>query len=135
MPWLAPWFEDLDDDHDHNHQGEDIQAYSLVIEQPISASAFSLAMNLMVGSKGVDLLRVKGIVRLLDDPDRPVIVHGVQHVFHEPIRLDSWPSGDRLTRLVFITRNIPKKTVETFFSAWTTLGNDRALAAIDGGLS
>lgn len=133
--WLREAKEEHHHDHDHDHHGADIQAYSLVIEQPISATAFSLAMNLMVGSKGADLLRVKGIVRLLDDPDRPVVVHGVQHVFHEPVRLDSWPSGDRLTRLVFITRNIPKTTVETFFSAWTTLGNDRALVAIEGGLS
>ncbi len=55
--------------------------------------------------KGADLLRVKGIVNLVGY-DAPVVVHGVQHVFHPPVELDRWPSADRRTRMVFITRNI-----------------------------
>ncbi|WP_430636465.1 GTP-binding protein [Sphingomonas hankookensis] len=55
--------------------------------------------------KGADLLRVKGIVNLAGHA-APVVVHGVQHVFHPPVELERWPSDDRRTRMVFITRDI-----------------------------
>jgi G3E family GTPase len=41
-----------------------------------------------------------------------MVLHGVQHVFHPPVRLDAWPSADRRTRLVFIVRGIPRETIE-----------------------
>ena len=55
--------------------------------------------------KGPDILRVKGILNL-EGEARPVVIHGVQHIFHPPVVLDAWPSEDRRTRLVFITRDI-----------------------------
>ena len=68
--------------------------------------------------KGPDLLRIKGIVNVAEI-DRPVVIHGVQHVFHPPAVLDVWPSEDRRTRIVFITRDVERKTIEdtlTWFS-------------------
>lgn len=55
--------------------------------------------------KGPDILRVKGIVHP-EGHDRPVVIHGVRHIFHPAVTLDGWPSDDRRTRLVFITRDI-----------------------------
>ena len=44
--------------------------------------------------------------------DRPVVVHGVQHVFHPPAALPQWPDdGDRRTQLVFIVRDLERKVV------------------------
>mgnify|MGYP006180447441 CR=1 FL=1 len=38
-----------------------------------------------------------------ESPDSPLVIHGVQHVFHPPARLDAWPDeriGEELqTRL------------------------------------
>ena len=62
-------------------------------------------------SGGEDLLRVKGILNVTEF-DTPVIIHGVQHVFHPPVRLDVWPDDDHTTRIVFITKNIPKAGLE-----------------------
>ena len=110
-------------DHDHHHHdvnrhSEDIRSFSLVIDQPISRMAFAMAMQLLTANQGEDLLRVKGIVKLAEDPERPVVIHGVQHILHDPVYLDAWPDDDERTRLVFITRNIPKETIESFFRAW-----------------
>lgn len=62
--------------------------------------------------RGNDLLRVKGIVNVTEHPLRPIVIHGVQHIFHPPIQLDSWPSDDRRTRIVFITRDIDQDAIE-----------------------
>ena len=55
---------------------------------------------------------MKGILNLVGQ-DRPVAIHGVQHMFHEPVLLPAWPEGDpRTSRIVFITRDLDRETVE-----------------------
>lgn len=118
--------------HDVNRHGTDVQAYSLVLDEPVSTMAFTVALELLIANQGADLLRVKGIVNLAEKPENPVIIHGVQHVFHEPVWLDKWPTEDHRTKLVFITRNIARETMDTFFQAWQRLGsngNERLLGA------
>jgi len=110
-------------DHGHHHHdvtrhSEDIRSFSLVIDQPISRMALAMAMQLLTANQGEDLLRVKGIVKLAEDPERPVVIHGVQHILHDPVYLEAWPDDDHRTRLVFITRNIQKETIDGFFRAW-----------------
>lgn len=60
---------------------------------------------------------MKGLIALSDDPDRPVVIHGVQHVFHPPHRLESWPDDDRRTRIVFIVKDLERKFVEGLYAA------------------
>lgn len=119
--------------HDVNRHGTDIQAYCLVLDEPISTVAFTVALEFLIANQGADLLRVKGIVHLAEKPENPVVIHGVQHVFHEPVWLDGWPSEDRRTKLVFITRNIARETIETSFKAWRAIGDERASAALQAG--
>src|SRR5262249_44323484 len=44
-------------------------------------------------------------------------IHGVQHVFHAPAWLKRWPSDDRSSRIVFITRRVPRRWMEALFEA------------------
>jgi len=55
------------------------------------------------------------VVALTDDPSRPAVVHGVQHVIHPIRRLEAWPEGDRVTSLVFIVRGIDRTWIEDLF--------------------
>jgi G3E family GTPase len=55
----------------------------------------------LVEDHGERLLRVKGIVAI-EGEARPVVVHGVQHVFHPPRFLDAWPKGIEAPAVVFI---------------------------------
>ncbi|NVK19982.1 MAG: GTP-binding protein [Methylocystaceae bacterium] len=106
-------------DHNHNHDhGKTIHSFSLTFEEPVSQQAFVLSMRMLLGNQGENLLRIKGIIRLAHEPERPYIIHGVQHVFHEPAVLDHWPEGVSDTTLVFITRGITKETIETYFKTW-----------------
>ena len=61
---------------------------------------------------GPDLLRVKGIVNIENEPKRPAIIQGAQQIFHSLEFMDRWPSEAHRTRIVFITHNIDKKYIE-----------------------
>jgi G3E family GTPase len=96
----------------------DIATLSLRFDKPFSWTAFSSALDLLSTLRGPDLLRVKGIVNV---DGKPVVVQGVQHIFHPPVSLDRWPSADLDSRLVFITRNISAQTIRSLFLAVTSL--------------
>lgn len=99
--------------HDVNRHDDRIRAFCLERDEPVSAVAFSLFLETLAEHCGPDLLRVKGIVEIAENPGRPAVIHGVQHVFHPPEWLDAWPGQDRKTRFVFITRDIPERWVAT----------------------
>jgi hypothetical protein len=64
------------------------------------------------------LLRLKGLVGLEDDPERPLVVHGVQHAIQQ-YRLPAWPSDDRRTRMVVIAHGLDEAVVKNLFTAIT----------------
>ena len=103
---------DASAEHDPNRHGERIKAFCVTREQPISWAGFSAWLDLVSGMRGNDLLRVKGIINVAEHPSQPVVIHGVQHIFHPPIQLEEWPSEDHRTRIVFITRDIEQDTIE-----------------------
>ncbi len=112
-----------DHDHDHAHldrnrHDEHIASFVLTADEPIAAGTLDMFLELLRANYGDRLLRVKGIVNVIDMPDRPVVVHGVQHVFHPAAQLERWPDDDRRTRLVFITRDLPEHTVRELFAAF-----------------
>jgi len=123
---------DHDHGHDHgddvNRHGTDIHAYSLVIDEPIRTVAFTFALELLIANQGENLLRVKGIVHLQEKPGAPVVIQGVQHVLHELLWLDEWPSDDRRTKLVFITRNMSRDAIDALFKPWQSI-IDEGIAA------
>ena len=67
----------------------------------------------MVGH-GNDLLRVKGILNIVGR-DKPIVVQAVQRLFHPPFELPEWPSDDRTSRIVFITRGLSRDYVANVF--------------------
>ena len=74
-------------------------------------------MDLVRSLHGPNLLRLKGVVKLAEHPDRPVVIHAVQHLMHPPAHLQAWPDGDRTTRMIFIVRDIEPRIVSELFNA------------------
>ncbi len=108
-------------DHDHldrNRHDDHIRAFALTHDQPIPAGTFHMFIDLLRSLHGPNLLRLKGIVQLAETPEKPIVIHAVQHVFHPFSQLERWPDEDRRTRLVFITRDIPEKTIREMFAAF-----------------
>ncbi|MES0884833.1 CobW family GTP-binding protein [Roseibium sp. SCP14] len=108
-----------DHEHDVNRHSDAIRAFTLATDRPVSASALEMFLDLLRSAHGPKLLRVKGIVQLAEDPDRPVVIHGVQHVFHPPATLEAWPDDDHRTRMVFITKDLPEGFVRKMFEAFS----------------
>jgi G3E family GTPase len=61
---------------------------------------------------------VKGVVKIAETPDKPVVIHGVQHIFHPAAQLEAWPDSDRRTRMVFIVRDIEPRVIRELFDAF-----------------
>ena len=90
----------------------------MTFDEPMSWSTVAAAFDALVTYRGPDLLRMKGILNV-KDTDKPVVIHGVQHVFHPPATLDAWPEGDdRKSRVVFITRDIAESTIRKVFASF-----------------
>ena len=94
-----------------------ITTYTILRDGPIAAVALTLFLETLAEHCGRDLLRMKGILGIAEWPERPAVIHGVQHVFHPPAFLDRWPSSDRRSRIVFIVRGIPQGWVESLLAA------------------
>lgn len=113
--------------HDVNRHDARIRAFCMRHEAPIPPAAFDLFLELLRNAHGPNLLRVKGIAALADDPSRPVVIHGVQHVFHPPVRIAAWPDDDHGSRIVFILRDLQPEFVEGLWNAFAgLLAPDRA---------
>lgn len=104
--------------HDVNRHDDHIRAFCVTYDEPVRLDAVEQWFDLIMLLKGPDLLRVKGIVNVIG-MDGPVVIHGVQHIFHPPAVLDAWPSDDRRTRIVFITRDVDRKMLEDTLKSFT----------------
>jgi G3E family GTPase len=107
-----------DHGHDPNRHDERIQAFCVHIDEPLPWQQVATWLELLTTYRGDDLLRIKGILNV-EESETPVVVHGVQHMFHPPVQLDAWPSDDRRSRLVFITRDMDRTVVESMLDALT----------------
>ena len=90
-----------------------IASWCLLRQRPLHALTLSLFLEGLMEHCGDRLLRVKGLISVLERPEGPAVLHGVQHVFHPPQWLDRWPTDDRRTRIVFIGEAIPARWIST----------------------
>jgi len=108
----------LGHDHEHAHiHDTEIESCTILREQPIRAVALTLFLEALAEHCGANLLRLKGIVDIAENPDKPLVIHGVQHVFHAPTWLERWPSNGRLSRIVVIGRRLRRSWIELLLDA------------------
>jgi G3E family GTPase len=128
IPRVSEWLNDeavrTAHDHERHHHAPDanrhddhIRAFCLTSDAPLTPASFDIFLDILRHTHGPRLLRVKGIVGLSDDPARPVVIHGVQHVFHPPHRLAAWPDADQRTRIVFIVKDLDENFVHGLHAA------------------
>lgn len=122
--WLAEEAYASAHNHDHHHHhdvtrhDDRVRSFSLATDKAIPAAVLDLFLELLRSMHGPNLLRMKGIVKIEETPETPVVIHGVQHILHPPARLDQWPDDDHRTRLVFILRDIEPRVVNELFDAF-----------------
>ena len=101
-------------DHDVNRHGDDIETFAMVTSQPVSMTSVNFFLELLMSQMGENILRIKGILNIKGQ-ECPAVIHGVQHIFHPLEWLEKWPSQNKQSRLVFITKNINKDTIDNLF--------------------
>ncbi len=105
--------------HDVNRHDKSISAFSLVHDLPIPLATVEMFLDLLRSTQGEQLLRMKGIIYVSEDPNRPLVIHGVQKLMHPPVRLPAWPDAERRTRIVIIGKDLSQTYVQDLFSAFT----------------
>ena len=104
---------DHDHDHDHHHlHDRDIASFCFVRETPIAREALRLLLDALQQNLGPNLLRVKGIVNVAEEPGRPAVIQGAQHLLHNLSWLERWPDADHRSKIVFITQGFGRAEVE-----------------------
>ncbi len=115
------------DSHDHHHYHDvnrhdaRIRAFCISHDRPLNWDRFNDWLEMLMSVHGARLLRVKGLLNI-EDMERPGGNHGVQHIFHPPALLDTWPDEDRRSQLVFITRDLEQDSFERTLRAFTEGG-------------
>jgi G3E family GTPase len=115
--------EDAPAGRDVNRHDGAIRAVCLTSEAPVPRPAFEMFLDLLRSGHGPKILRLKGLVALADDPERPVVVHGVQHMVHAPMTLPAWPDPDHTSRVVVILAGLDPAFVHRLWDAF--LGRPR----------
>jgi G3E family GTPase len=114
-----------DHDHDHGHHhhqelkhyhDEDMQSLSLSSEQPLSSDKFFPWIQDLVQKEGPNILRSKGILSFKDDPER-FVFQGVHMILDGDHQRPWQPDEKRLSRLVFIGRNLPQDKIREGFAS------------------
>ena len=95
-----------------------IRTFTLKTENFISAGELENFVDVLGSTIGSDILRVKGVIGIVERPNQPAIVQGVQHFMHPIECLDSWPTEDRNTFLVFIAMDRIEEAVRKTFNAF-----------------
>jgi G3E family GTPase len=90
----------------HGVHTHGVAAHAILLPRDGSRLDFTRALGGLVRERGEDLLRVKGLMRFSDRPDRPAFIQGAQHALFPPVWLERWPDEDRRSRLVFIVKDI-----------------------------
>ena len=127
--------------HDHHHDvsrhDDHIRSFTFADDRAISPAALEMFIGLLQSYHGANMLRMKGIVKVADDPATP----------RRPARraacLSSAGAACRLarcaierTRLVFIVKDIEKRVIEDLFKAFTDqISGDAAAFHTDKTLS
>lgn len=102
--------------HDPNRHDAHIRATCILRDEPLDADEASAWLEALGELAGPDMLRVKGLLNVQGRAG-PLVIHGVQHSIHAPVELPAWPTPDRRSRLVCITRDIPGTEIEARLAA------------------
>ncbi len=124
---------DHDHNHDHDHHehdgrhhagalkhyhDEEMQSVSLKAGEPLDPDKFFPWVQTLVQEEGMNILRCKGILSFKGDPKR-FVFQGVHMILDGDHQREWKDDEERMSRVVFIGRNLPKQKIQTGFESCT----------------
>jgi G3E family GTPase len=101
-----------DQDVPQHLSAKGIESFVLTRSNPLTREELQFLLDGITQNLGPSLLRVKGLINIFEEPGKPAVVQGVQHLLHNLSWLEKWPSADTRTRIVFITQGIGRNTLK-----------------------
>jgi G3E family GTPase len=98
--------------HQHTHDEGGITSFVVRLDKPVDQKAFNDFLQELVIEFGEYLLRMKGILNVAGTPEKPAVIHGVQHVMFPVTWLEGWPDDSRESKLVFITQGLDRRVIQ-----------------------
>jgi G3E family GTPase len=109
--------------HGHAHlpfrHGDEIGSVTLRCHQPIAWQRLQLWLESVLSLRGVDVLRLKGLVRLVGE-DRLIVLQGVHHMLHPPEFLPHQHKPASNSQIVVITRGLSAIGLRKSFNSAVT---------------
>lgn len=101
-------------DHDHDHiDASGIASVALTCAQPLDAEQLEAWLQDLLARHGTDILRTKGIMSVYDE-DRKLALQAVNMMLEGDF-VGNWGAGPRISRLVFIGRNLNREQLNAGF--------------------
>ncbi|MGI4880910.1 MAG: CobW family GTP-binding protein [Janthinobacterium lividum] len=121
-----------DSTHGHAHEhAPSVAVFCYVRDDPIPREALSLLLAALERNLGPGLLRVKGLVNVLEEAGQPAVIQGAQHLLHNLVWLERWPTEDERTRIVFIVDTMPREDVEEMIALMDRVAMRTARARLE----
>jgi G3E family GTPase len=99
-----------------SHPEQRVETFCFRIERSLPSDNFVSFFH-KLAELGTKVLRVKGMLNVSEDRERICVVHGVRGLYHPVQWREQWPDGQRETRIVLITRDVPPGIVENMVRA------------------
>jgi G3E family GTPase len=96
-----------------HHHDQAIGSIGIADARPLNADAANAWLSYLLQSRGQDILRMKGVLNFKGERRRYVF-HGVHMVFDGQLERE-WGDAERVSRLVFIGRNLDRRELEAGF--------------------
>jgi G3E family GTPase len=115
---MEPDFLTGEDDHQHDAA---VTSVSLTSDAPLDMQRFNQWIGGVLGEKGQDLLRTKGILHFEGDDQR--FAFQAVHMLADGDHIGPWKAGDpRQSRIVFIGRELNRPELRRGFEACAAAG-------------
>jgi G3E family GTPase len=115
--------------HALGRHAADVASSTVLLDEPLDWTAFGIWLSMLLNRHGDAVLRVKGILSV-QGMSAPVFINAVQHIVHPPQHMERWPSDDRRSRIVFITRGIDHAVLRRSLAAFSNSRDRERVARI-----
>lgn len=120
------WARLLTESQASHHSAHGVETCAFDVSEPFDWPRLADFLGRIVDELAPALLRCKGVINVAD-VEKPVVIHGVHHIFYPPETLKEWPDESRGSKLVFILDGAHRKTLlDIFAAAGIALAESRA---------